>query len=84
MNRRDAFRVALAAAVSAMLPKQATPVDEIAEIFGVPPEMLAVSLRPDWSRLLADDPIIPMWNEMASRMAVAMAEKIDAEFWGAA
>lgn len=79
MNRRDAFRTALAAAVAAMMPRPTSPTDEIARVFCVPMESLAIAPRPDCSRLLADDPVISMWNEKATKMA--MAKKIDEEGW---
>ena len=53
MNRRDAFRTALAAAVAAMMPPPAAPVDEIAKIFGVPAKLLPTATRHPW--FLLDD-----------------------------
>lgn len=77
MNRRDAFRVALAAAASAMFPRQATPVDEIADIFGVPAEMPP---RPNLPTLLAHDPYYPTIDKITARLCRAMAEKVDADW----
>jgi hypothetical protein len=84
VNRRDAFRTAIAAAVSAMMPRSASIVDDIATTFGVP--ATSIPDRPilyghvdffefDTARLLR------CHEEMAMRLAVAYAEKIDRD-WG--
>jgi len=80
MNRRDAFRTAVAAVAATMLPRPATPVDEIAKIFGVPAKLLPTATRHPWF-LLDDDEFFAMWNKISSEYGAAMAKRIDEEVW---
>lgn len=80
MNRRDAFRTAVAAVVAAMMPRPSALVNEIAPIFGMPTKLVPTTTRHPWF-LLDDDEGFRVWNQMAKKYAAAMAKKIDEEGW---
>jgi hypothetical protein len=80
MNRRDAFRTAAAAAIAAVFPK---PTSEIANVFGVPAEMIPdvpiLYRHVDYLHLYEGD--FMRWQaDIEQRFAVAMAEKIDRDW----
>jgi hypothetical protein len=84
MNRRDAFRTAIAAAVTAMMPKPTFPSSEFAKIFGVQPEMIPpvpiLYQHADCMRFNTSE-FRRCYAEIEQRFAVALAEKIDRD-WG--
>ena len=79
MNRRDAFRTALAAAVAAMMPRPENKVDEIARIFGVPAVLVRTPIRgPEW--WVGEMAFQEHMQEVHIKLAEGMWKKIDADW----
>ena len=78
MNRRDAFRTAVAAVAATMLPRPATPVDEIAKIFDVPATSLTPIRGPEW--WVGEMAFQEHMQEVHIKLANGMWKKIDTDW----